>query len=71
MWNAEDLRILFLLFLVGRKRNVDTKGPTWLHLGAQDEQRILLRPLVLHYRSVKAKLNNEEFHTGVDTDLYR
>jgi len=71
VWNAEELRIRFLLFLVGRKRNVDRRGPTLLHLGAQDEQWILLRSLVLNYRKVKAKLNNEEFHTGVDTDLYK
>jgi hypothetical protein len=47
VWNAEELRILFLSLLVGRKRNVDTKGPTVLHLGTQDEEWILLGSVVL------------------------
>jgi len=38
VWNAEELRILFLSLLVERKRNVDTRKPTVLHLGAQDEE---------------------------------
>jgi hypothetical protein len=38
VWNAEELRILLLSFLVGQKRNVDTKEPTLLRLRALDEE---------------------------------